>query len=194
ELAGVAGRNQTTGQRRPDAADAFLGGALARAFVLAAGDLSRAQAAHRIGHTHGDGDGGDFVVELARGLRSTGLLLAGGAVFVHDVAADAVALGHLLGGLQHAPIDLGLPGEQRRILDHVHVHFLLDTGDALHAAGDEGGAFSGDDALRRQGDGLQARRTETVHRHAADADRATGHQRDLARDVHAGGAFGVGAA
>ena len=40
--------------------------------------------------------------------RGAGLLLAGCAVFVHALAPDAVALGDLLGGLQHVPVDLGL--------------------------------------------------------------------------------------
>ena len=55
-----------------------------------------------VGHTGRHGDGGDFGIEQASHLGCASLL-AGGAVFVHGFAADVVAFGHLLGGLQRAP-------------------------------------------------------------------------------------------
>jgi hypothetical protein len=76
----------------------------------------------------------------------------------------------------------------------VLVHLLLHAGDALDAAGHVDVALARDDALRHHGDGLQARRAEAVDRGARHRDRQVGHQRDLARDVGAGGAFGIGAA
>jgi hypothetical protein len=157
-------------------------------------DLLRDQAHDLVGHAHGHGDGRDFGVQQPAAWRGAGLLLAGRAVFVHGVAGDAVALGHLFGGLQHAPVDLGLFLLQHRVEGHVHVHLLLHAGNALHPTGHVHLAFTGDDALRGQGDGLQARGAEAVDGHARDGDGAAGGQRDLARDVHAGGAFGVGAA
>jgi hypothetical protein len=64
---------------------------------------------HRVGHAGGHGDGHDLVVEQAGLLRGAGLLLAAGAVVVHALAWPiVVALGHVLGRLQHVPVDLGL--------------------------------------------------------------------------------------
>ncbi len=54
-------------------------------------------------------------------------------------------------------------------------------------------ALTGDHALRRQGDGLQAQGAKTVHRHAGDGDRTAGAQGHLARDVGASGTLGRGA-
>lgn len=45
---------------------------------------------------------------------------------------------------------------------HVHVYLLLHAGDAFHATGHQHVVFSGDDALRGQGDGLQARGAKAV--------------------------------
>ncbi len=194
ELARVAGRDHAARQRGLDAGDAFLGRAFARAFVLAHRDLPGDQAQGLVGHAGRDGDRCDLVVELAGGLRGAGLLLAGGAVFVHRVAADVVALGDLFGGLQHAPVDLGLGLGEFEVAQHVRVHFLLHAGDALDAAGDEDLGLARDDALRGHGDGLQARGAETVDRHARGGDGQAGAQRDLARDVGARRALGVGAA
>ena len=194
ELAGVAGGDQPAGQRGFDAADAFLGRAFACALVLGANHFLGAQAHHRVGDAGHHGDGCDLVVELARRLRRHGLLLAAGAVFVHRVATDVVAFGHLLGGLQHAPVDGRHLGFEVGVFQHVQVHLLLHATDALHTAGDEHIGLAGNDALRGQRDGLQARRAEAIHGHARGGDGAAGHQRDLAADVHAGGAFGVGAA
>jgi hypothetical protein len=47
-------------------------------------------------------------------------------------------------------------------------------------------------ALRGEGNGLKARRTKAVHRHAGDRDRAAGAQCHLARNVGTRGALGVG--
>jgi hypothetical protein len=77
------------------------------------------------------------------------------------VAADVVALGHLLGRLQHAPVDLGLVLQQRRILAMCG-WFLLHAGDALHAAGHQHVVLARDDALGSQRNGLQARGAEAV--------------------------------
>jgi hypothetical protein len=72
----------------------------------------------------------------------------------------------------------------------VLVHFVLHARDRFDATRDERLGFACDDALRGQCDRLQARRAETIDRRTRDADRATGTDRDLARDVVSGGAFG----
>eukprot|EP01136_Pigoraptor_vietnamica_P026122 Opistho-1_new@80828 len=182
ELAGVAGRHHTPGHGGFDAGNGFLRGAFADAFVLAHRDLLGAQAHDRVGHAGGDGDGGDFGLKQTGGQGRAGALLALCAVLVHRVAANAVALGHLLGGLQHVPVDLGLFLGQVEVAQHVGVHFLLHAGDAFHAPSHIDLALAGDDALRGHRDGLQAGRAEAVDRHARGGDGQAGAQRDLARD------------
>ncbi len=146
-----------------------------------------------IGHAGRDGDRHHLRVEPARLLGGAGLLLAFGAVAVHALARDPVALGHLLGGLQHRPVDLGLVLHEPAVGQHVLVGLVLHARDALDATGHVDVGLAGDDALRGHRDGLQAARAEPVHGGAADRDRQAGAQRDLARDVGAGRALGVGA-
>ena len=71
---------------------------------------------------------------------------------------------------------------------------VLHAGDRLDAAGDDDVGLAGDDPLRGERDRLQARRAEAVDGRARHGDRAAGAQRDLARDVPAGRAFGQRAA
>ena len=194
ELAGIACRHQTTGQRRTQATDGFHGGAFAQAFVHAQSHLLGGHAHDLVDHALRDGDGGDFVVEQTGGLRGAGLLLAGRAIRVHHIAADLVALGHLLGGLQHVPVNLGLHLGQCQVLQHVGVGLLLHARDAFHATGHIHLAFARDDALRSQSNGLQARRAKAVDGHARHGNGQTGLEGDLAGDVGTGGAFGGGAA
>ena len=78
-------------------------------------------------------------------------------------------------------------------MQHVLVHFLLHTRDAFHATGHIHLAFTRDDALRRQGNGLQAGGAKTVDRQTRDRNRQTGFQGDLPCDVGTGGPFGRGA-
>ena len=149
---------------------------------------------HGVGHTGGDGDGGDFGVKQARRQRSRGTLLAGSAIFVHRITADAVTLGDLLGGLQHVPVNFRFFLGQPRVGQHVFVHFLLHTGNAFNATGHINIAFARNDALGCECNGLQARRTETVHCHPGGGDGQTGAQGGLAGNVGAGRALRVGAA
>src|SRR6185369_564840 len=135
ELAGIARADHAAGNRGADVLDGVVGGARAQAFVLRHRDLLAAQAHDRVGDAGGHGDGNDLVLELAGFLRGDRLLLAGRAVLVHALAADAVALGNGFGGLQHRPVDLGLVLLEPAVHEHVHVHLLLHAGDALHAAG-----------------------------------------------------------
>ena len=71
---------------------------------------------------------------------------------------------------------------------------VLHAGDGFDATRNVHLALARDDALRGQRDGLQARGAVTIHGHARGGHGTSGAQRDLARDVEAGGAFGIGAA
>ena len=71
---------------------------------------------------------------------------------------------------------------------------MLDTGNAFNAASDEDVGLAGNDALRCQRDRLQAGGAKAVHGHAGNSDRAAGTQGDLACNVVARCAFGVGTA
>jgi hypothetical protein len=79
--------------------------------------------------------------------------------------------------------------DQPRVGDHVLVGLVLHARDRLDAAGDDDVVFARDDALRCHRDRLQAARAEAVDGHAAGRDRQARAQRDLARDVAAGGAL-----
>ena len=76
----------------------------------------------------------------------------------------------------------------------MQVHFLLHAGDAFHTTGHIHLAFTRDDALGSQGNGLQARRAKAVDGHARYADGQACLECNLAGDVGSGGPFGVGAA
>ena len=139
--------------------------------------------AHRRRHRH------DLVREPACRRGRGGALLAAGAVFVLSLARDPVALRNVFGGLEHRPVDrrlvLGEPG----LAQHVPVRFVLHAGDRFDAARDEGTSFTRHDPLRRDRDRLQSGGAEAIHRHAGNADRASGAQRDLPGDVRSGRAF-----
>ena len=93
------------------------------------------------------------------------------------------------------PVDSRLVLLEPGFLGHEGVQVLvLHAGDGFDAAGDVHLALAGGDALRGERDGLQARRAVAIHRHAGGGDRTSGAQRDLPRDVEAGGALGIGAA
>ena len=194
ELAGITCGDQAAGQRRTQAADTFLGGARADAFVVADGDLFGRQAHDLVGHTHRDGDGGNFVLEQTGGQSGSGFLLAGGTVLVHGVATDVVTLGHLFSRLQHVPVDFGLVFHEPGVGHHVGVHLLLHAGNGFHTTGHIHITLVGNDALRRRGNGLQAAGTKAVDGHAGHGDRAACAQGNLAGDVGTGGTFRCGAA
>ena len=190
QLAGVTGRNQTTRQCRAQSADALFGRAITDTLVVADGYLLRRQTHHLVGHTHGHGNGRDFVLEQSGGQSLRGTLLAGRTVLVHGVASDVVALGDDLGRLQHRQVDLGLVLDQPGIGQHVLVHLLHHTGNGLEATGDKDVAFACNHALGRQRNGLQSGGAKAVDGHAGGGDGATGTQCNLAGDVGTGGAFG----
>ena len=193
ELASITCGDHSTGNSGAQTLNAVIGGAGADALVIADGDLLGHQAHNLVGHAHGDGDGGDLGLEQTGFECGAGALLAGGTVFVHGFAADVVALGHVLGGLQHVPVDFGLVLDQPGVGHHVGVHFLLHTRNGFHTTGYINIALIGDDALCRGCNGLQARRAKTVDGHARHGDGATGAQSGLAGDVGTSCTFGCGA-
>ena len=82
------------------------------------------------------------------------LLLAGGTVLVHGVAADAVALGHHLGDVCMDQLQLGLSDRvvHQHVLVHLHARRRCSTPPTRTPR-----ALARDDALGGGGDGLQAR-------------------------------------
>src|SRR6185436_3382763 len=140
---------------------------------------------------HRGGDRHDFVFRFARAARSRGALLAQHAVTILRFAPDLVSLRYHFRGGQHWPVDLGFVFLQPRILQHVLVCFVLHAGYGFDAARDKDVRLSGKNALRRQCHRLESRRTETVDGHARHRDRHARAQRNLARDILAGGAFGI---
>ena len=147
KLRRIASRHHATGHGGLDAGDAFFGGAVAQTFIDTDGDLLGHHAHDFVHHARLHRDGGDFISELASRLRSAGFLLTGGTVLVHGVTADVVALGHLLGGLQHVPVNLWFFLVECGVHQHVLVHFLLHTGNAFHATRHIHLAFTRNDAL-----------------------------------------------
>jgi hypothetical protein len=180
---------------RLDHRNAFIGGVGADAFVFARGDFAETLGAGGlVDRLHLRRDRHDFIEELAFAARLRRLLLAVDAEAILHFAADAIALSDVLGGHQHRPVHGRLVRLQPLFLEHVAVHFILHAGDRLHAAGDIALGLAGQDALRGERDGLQARRTEAVDRHARHRHRHACTQRRLARDVPARRPLGVRAA
>ena len=157
KLAGIAGGDHAAFDCGLDLRDALVLRVRANALVLARrGLFGRFLTGVLVDHFHGGRNRNDLVLELAFRPRLCRLQLAVHAVTVLDLAADLVALRHVLGGSQHGPVDFGLVLLQPGIREHVLVHLVLHAGDGLDAAGQENLRFAGQDALRRQRHGLQA--------------------------------------
>ena len=75
--------------------------------------------------------------------RGLGALLRPRAVLVLHVARDLVALGDLLGRLQHRPVDFGLVLDEPRILEMQLVSVVLHERDRFDSAGDENVVLAG---------------------------------------------------
>src|SRR4051812_26442707 len=195
ELAGVARGDAAAFDRGLDLRHALVGGIGADALVLGRGHfVDRILAGRLVDHLHLGGDGHDLVLELAGGACFRRALLALHAVPVLVFARDLVAARHVLGGLQHRPVDLAVMPVQPLVLEMVLVHLVLHQRDRFHAARDVDPALASEDALRRERDRLQTRGAETVHRHSRHRHWAACADRDLAGNVPAGRAFGIGAA
>ncbi len=91
------------------------------AFILGDGHfLLRDFAGFLVGHVHCRGDRNDFSVEIAGGLRGGGALLRLKRIFIHRVAADAIALGDDFCGLQHRHIDILVHCDQVAVGRNAH--------------------------------------------------------------------------
>ena len=109
----------------------------------------------------------DLVVEAAGFLSGRRALLALQRVLVLRVAADVVALGHDLGGVDHRHVDVLVLCNQPRVRGTVQVHvFVLHQADRLEPAADDDIDVVADHGLGRDGDGHQARRALAIDGHA----------------------------
>jgi hypothetical protein len=199
QLRGVAGGDELVfAHHGLELGQRLVGGAAAVAVVFGGGDFAvRDFLRFLVGHGHRGGAGHDLVLVAAGQLRFFGLALALGREAVLRLAADVVALGHDVGGLDHRHVERGLVLDDPRVQAEVAAvagAAAADLRDAFHAARDHGRRAVDHDAARRHRDGLQARGAEAVHGGAGDADRQARADDALARDVAAGGAFGVAAA
>ena len=166
------------------------------AFVVIHRDIHQAFGARGLVYfLHLDVEGGDLVLEFSGGLRRGGALLAAKRIFIAGGAADIVALGHDLGGFDHAHPQSGLDRKQMLFgvvveIDAAQLH--QGNGFDTSAHHDIGGF--GHDLLCGERDGVEARRAIAVDGDAGGGDRAAGPDQRLARDIVAGGAFGHAAA
>src|SRR5207247_10487232 len=90
------------------------------------------------------------------------------------------------------PVDLRLMALQPVVFGVVAVPLVLYERNGFDAAGDEDVSFSRENPLRGESDRLQARRAEAIDGHPGHACRTPGAVSDLARDVAAGCALGLG--
>src|ERR1700716_1719600 len=130
----------------------------------------------------------DFVLELVGLLRGRHATLRFQRVLVLVFAAELVALGDNIGGVDHRHEDI------RRSLKQVRIDRFLRRAaagdrDAFDATGNDTIGTVRADAVCRHCDGLQSRRAETVHRYAGRRLRHAREQRGLAADV--GSAMGA---
>src|SRR5579859_7275331 len=146
-------------------------------------------------HLHDRGHGRDLPVEAAFRLGLGGALLRLEGVFVLRLAADAVALGDDLGGLDHRGAEFGHVILQPRIDGHEAVDVaVLNQADRLDAGADGDRGAVVDDVLGGGGDTHQAGAALAVDGHAGDGVGKARPQRRLAGDVVARRALLQGAA
>src|SRR5690606_14298811 len=177
KLAGIAGGDEPLGAtHRLQLGQAFQSGVRAVALVAVDGDFLVADLAGvLVLHHHGGGERHDLLIELAGLLRGGGALLADQGVFVLRLAADVVALGDDVGGLDHRHVQLRLVLHQPFVAAAVHVELVvLHQADGLHAAGNHHRYLLHHDPVGGQGDGLQAGGAEAVDRQAGRGDRQAG--------------------
>jgi hypothetical protein len=166
--------------------------------------LRRCRAWRRGGYTHrlrrplalaalDDGHRGDLVLEFAGLLGGLRLVLGSDGEFVLLVAVDLPLLGDVLGGLAHVVAVEGVP---QAVLDHgvdhlvvahlvagAHVGAMRRQRHVLLAAGHHDGAVAGQDLLRRDGDGPEARAADLVEGPGGGAVGDAGLDGGLARRV-----------
>src|SRR6059058_778433 len=184
ELAGVAGGDVFAGALdRLELGEAFHGGLGTVALVAIDGVVDDAFGFRRlVDHLHPGLHRDDFVLELVGLLGGRHAALRFQRVFVLVFAAELVALGDDVGGVDHRHEDRRSDVEQLRIY-----HFLRQGAagdrDAFDAAGHDAFGALGADTVGGHSDGLQSRRTEPVHGYAAGRLRQSGEQSGLTADI-----------
>src|ERR1019366_2927852 len=124
----------------------------------------------------------DLVLELAGLLSRSHAALGFERELVLGLAADLVALGDDVGGVDHRHVDVGIHLPQARVVVLTRAAAAREA-DRLDAAGHDALGAVIDDVARGHGDGLQARRAEAVDGHAGGGDRHAGEQRRLAAEI-----------
>jgi hypothetical protein len=129
-----------------------------------------------------------FILVFIGTISSLNLLGGGHAalrfqrVFVLVFAAQLVALGDDIGGVDHRHEDIGRRLQEIRI-DRFLGRAAAGNRDALDAAGDDAVGAVRADRIGGHRDGLQTRGAEAVDRHAGGRLRHAGEQRCLAADI-----------
>ena len=196
ELAGVAGGDElVVAAHRLELGEPFHVGVGAIALVAlerdgALGDLLGLL----VLDLHDRGHGYDLGIEPSGLLARRRALLAHQRVLVLALAADAVALGDDVGGLDHRHVECALVLGDPLVAVELGVHVHLHEADGLEPAGHRDRHAVLRDAACSQSDRLQARGAEAVDGLAGRGHRQPGADGALAGDVAAGGALGIGRA
>ena len=198
QLRGVAGGDELAGAAHGrQFGQGLVGGAGAVAGVVVNRHfLVRDFLGFLVGDRHGGGYGNDFVLEAAGRLRLGGFALALDREAVLRLAADSIAAGHDVGGLDHRHVQRRFvrvdPGVDAAV--DAAAFTAADARDAFHAAGDHGRGAVHDDAAGGHGHRLQARGAKAADRGARDAQGQAGADHAGACDIAPGTPFGVAAA
>ncbi len=184
ELAGVAGGDVFAGALdRLELGEAFHGGLGPVAFVAVDGVVDDALGLGRlVDHLHPGLHRDDFVLELVGLLGGRHAALRFQRVLVLVFAAELVALGDDIGGVDHRHEDVGRDLEQIRI-DRFLGRAAAGDRDAFNAAGHDAVGAVRADRVGGHRDGLQARRAEAVDRNAGRRLRQASEQCRLAADI-----------
>src|SRR5450755_3163742 len=175
QLAGVAGRDVFAGTFYGlELGEAFDSGLRPVALVAIDDIVDNALSLRRlVDHLHFGLHRDDFVLELVGLLGCGHTALRFQRVLILVFAAELVALGDDIGGVDHRHEDVGRRLEQIRI-DRLLRRAASGDRDAFHAAGNDTIGAVGANAVRRHRNGLQSRRAETVHRYAGGRFRHAG--------------------
>ena len=184
QLAGVAGGDVFAGTlHRFELGEAFHRGLGPVALVAVDRVVDDALGLGRlVDHLHFGLHRDDFVLELVGLLRGRHAALQFQRVFILVFAAELVALGDDIGGVDHRHEDVGRSLEQVRV-DHFLGQGAAGHRNAFDPAGDDAIGAVRADRVGGHRDGLQARRAEAVDRDAGGRLRQAREQRGLAADI-----------
>src|SRR5690606_41374242 len=108
----------------------------------------------------GVGDRGDLLSEQALLLPGLGAFLASKRIFVLDLAADSIARRHSVRRLDHGQIYIRPVLAEPGLHGKMPVKIILQQADRLQPASNHYRHFIDDNALRRDGNGLEPRGAE----------------------------------